>query len=269
MPSHTNTHISGNGMADEWKQEIAGLFGRAARTYGRVGPDFFWPLGRALVEWAEIGPGEAVLDVAAGTGALGLAAAARGADVAAVDLAPAMVDEARRNGLATRVMDAERLEFANASFDRLLCGFGIFLLPDPPAALAEWRRVLRPGGSLWLSTFVRRDPRWAWTAELVPERLRSSYDDGDSFDDSREGLEALLLAAGYSNVRFTEAEHTLAFANAEEWLTWLWSHGHRELLESLTEAELDAYAAGARRRIAELDRIENTVSARFTGAARP
>lgn len=254
-------------MANERKQAIAATFGAAAATYGRVGPDFFWPLGRALVEWTAIGAGDRVLDVATGTGAIAVAAAERGAEVVGIDLAPEMVEAARANGVDALTMDAERPAFGEGTFDRVLCGFAIFFLPDPPAALRAWRTLLRPGGTLALSTFVRRDPRWAWIPELLPttQPLREQ----DDFDESREGLEAQLVRAGYANVRFDERDHDLVFADADEWWSWLWSHGHRGVLTRLTDEERDRFRAAAYERIAAMGPIVNTISARFTAAERP
>jgi ubiquinone/menaquinone biosynthesis C-methylase UbiE len=255
-------------MADERKRAIAETFGAAADTYGRTGPDFFWPLGRALVDWAGVGPGDRVLDVATGTGALAVAAVERGAEAIGIDLADRMVDAARANGVDACVMDAETPSFDEASFDRVLCGFGIFFLPNPGAALRSWRALLRPGGSLALSTFVRRDPRWAWTVELLPPVSRPTTAD-DAFDDSREGLEAQLVCAGYVNVRFAERTHQLLFSDADEWWAWLWSHGHRRVLSRLADGDRESYRAAAYERIAAMDPIEYTIWARFTAAERP
>ena len=202
-----------------------------------------------------------MLDVAAGTGALGVAAIGRGAEVVAVDLAPEMVAVARANGLDARRMDAERLDFDDASFDRVLCGFAVFLMPDATGTLAEWRRVLRPGGSVVLSTFVRRDPRWSWIPQLCPG---SEPSDDDRLDDSRGGLETLLLRTGFDDVRFVEITHDLRFTSADEWWAWIWSHGHRGVLQRLTGDERERFKSEAYARIEAMPRIENTITARFT-----
>ena len=80
-------------------------------------------------------------------------AAERAASVVGVDLAGEMVEATAATiaarGLASarvEVGDAERLELPAASFDAVFCGFAIFFLDDPDAALAAWPRVLRPGG---------------------------------------------------------------------------------------------------------------------------
>ena len=116
------------------------------------------PLQRALLEAAELAPGLTVLDVASGPGTLAAGALAQvkpAGRVVGSDLAEAMLVESRRHspGLLAAAADAEALPFADASFDRLLCGLGLMFFPAPARALAEMCRVLRPGGRLVLSVW--------------------------------------------------------------------------------------------------------------------
>ena len=107
--------------ADDKKQRVAGVFGRSAETYDRVGPSMFVPVGRRLVALAQLPAGATVLDVATGRGAVLFAAAEQVGPqgrVIGIDLAEAMVQETatdiRRQGLANaavRPMDAEQDEF--------------------------------------------------------------------------------------------------------------------------------------------------------------
>lgn len=96
-----------------------------------------------------------VLETAAGTGVLTRALRARlpSASITATDLNEAMLDEARRTSpelgsVDWRPADAQALPFDDASFDVVVCQFGVMFLPDKDAGLAEARRVLRPGGRL-------------------------------------------------------------------------------------------------------------------------
>ena len=253
-------------MADDRKQAIAETFDAVSSSYGVTGPDFFWPLGRKLVESAGIRAGDRVLDVACGTGAVSSAAAEAGANVTGIDMSPAMVETARRNGVDARVMDAERLDFPDGSFDHVLCAFAIFFLPDPGRALGEWRRVLRPGGRLALSAFADFDPRWEWIEEFTPERLKRPP--GTMFDSEAE-LEGVLGPAGFEDVRFELASHDLVFADADEWWAWTWAHGRHAILSRMTDDELAAYRAGAAARIAAMSPPVNVISARFALARRP
>ena len=159
---------------------------RAARLYSSVasayegGAPFFAHAGRRLVEIAGVAPGDAVLDVAAGRGAVLFPAAARVGPrgrVVGIDLAPGMVDETQaaiaRRGVANaemHPMDAEALAFEAATFDRVLCSFAVFWFPNLDRALAEMRRVLRPAGTVGFAFARGADPRWRW----YTDRLRES-----------------------------------------------------------------------------------------------
>jgi SAM-dependent methyltransferase len=116
-------------------------------------------LNVALLDAADLRPGQAVLDLASGPGVLAREAArkAAGGLVVASDIAEQALAEGRRRepagSLQFAAADAERLAFADGAFDRVLCGLGLMFFPDVPRALAEMRRVLKPGGlavfSVW------------------------------------------------------------------------------------------------------------------------
>jgi SAM-dependent methyltransferase len=115
-----------------------------------------------MTEWliAALAPkqGDIVLELAAGPGTMGLAASplvGEGGRVIATDFSPAMVEVARRRAdrlgvtnVEHVVMSADGLELEDGSADGVVCRFGFMLMPDPAAAFAETRRVLRPGGRL-------------------------------------------------------------------------------------------------------------------------
>ena len=107
----------------------------------------------ALALAGGVRPGERVLDVAAGTGALALEAARCGARVLATDFSPGMVarlaDRFREHGAEgseARVMDGQALDLADASFDAAFAMFGVMMFHDWRRGLSELARVVRPGG---------------------------------------------------------------------------------------------------------------------------
>src|SRR5580700_5807231 len=143
------------------KGQIKTVFNKVAAEYD-AGPGCFAHFGRRLVAFADIEPGQRLLDVASGRGAVLFPSVERvgpTGDVVGIDFADEMVraanEEGARRGLTARVrvMDAEHLEFPNATFDRVLCGFGIMFFPNQHRALAEFRRVLKPSGRLAVSTW--------------------------------------------------------------------------------------------------------------------
>ena len=119
--------------------------------------------GRAiepLLDAVRAGAGTPLLDVASGPGHLAGAAARRGARVTGVDLAPAMIELARRlyPGVTFREGSAEQLPFADASFEAVTCAFGVGHFPNSPRVLRDIARVLAPGGRAalaWWDGFER------------------------------------------------------------------------------------------------------------------
>lgn len=125
-------------------------------------------LGAVAVQAAGVGPDDLVLDIAAGSGNAALPAARAGARVVASDLTPELFEAGRAAAAAEGLQlewqqaDAERLPYADASFDVVLSCVGVMFAPHHKASAAEIMRVLRPGGRLALI---------AWTPEGFVGRM--------------------------------------------------------------------------------------------------
>ncbi|HEX6390982.1 MAG TPA: methyltransferase domain-containing protein [Solirubrobacteraceae bacterium] len=120
---------------------------------------FIWEAGGVAAETSGCGPGDRVLDIAAGSGNAAIQAALRGADVVASDLTPELFEPGRRRAAENGVelewveADAENLPFEDASFDAAISTFGIMFAPRQSIAAAELARVVRPGGRIALCSW--------------------------------------------------------------------------------------------------------------------
>jgi len=150
------------------------------------------PFIPALLDAVGIGSGARVLDVCCGSGRTASAAAQRGAVVNGLDFSRPMLEVARREcpTVTFDEGDAEALPYADATFDAIVCNFGIHHVPQPRVALREAYRVLRSGGRLaftvWttgdeniglalLNAAIKRhgDPTLTTAPPAGPDRVRS------------------------------------------------------------------------------------------------
>ena len=144
---------------------VRGLFATIADRYDLItallsfGQDARWK--RRLIARAQPLGGRRVLDLACGTGDLALLAAASGADVVALDITPGMIQLATKKAATGTsrprylVGDMGALPFGDGTIDLVTTGYGLRNVPDLDRALAEIRRVLRPGGRLLSLDFNR------------------------------------------------------------------------------------------------------------------
>jgi SAM-dependent methyltransferase len=184
-----------------WTSQAA-AWDRWADPLERMAARFNQPLADA----AGVKPGERVLDLASGVGEPGLTlhrALQPGGRLVLSDLAEAMLRGAKRRfadrGLDAGfvVQDAQRLAFADASFDVVACRFGIMFFPEPVRALAEVGRVLRPGGRTGFLVWgpLADNPMFEITRAAIDMVLGPEDDPRDPFRHAEPGALAPAFAA--------------------------------------------------------------------------
>ncbi|MEO6701721.1 MAG: methyltransferase domain-containing protein [Jatrophihabitantaceae bacterium] len=178
----------------------------------RLGQAVFAPYGADLARRASVLAPQRVLELAAGTGIVTtrLVAALPSAEIVATDLNPPMVDYAAAKVAGPRweVADAQDLRYADASFDLVVCQFGVMFLPDRVDAYRGVRRVLRPGGSFLFNAWDTLDSHVVEAAvidamaELFPQdppdflrRVPHGYADVDRIRDDVEAAGLEVVAA--------------------------------------------------------------------------
>ena len=132
----------------------------ALGDYASVATDVIPDLGAVLVEACGVGPGQRVLDVAAGSGNAAIPTALAGAGVVACDLTPELLEsgkvQAQQRGarLEWHEADAEALPYDDGEFDVVLSCVGVMFAPRHEACAAELLRVCRPGGTIGLVSWT-------------------------------------------------------------------------------------------------------------------
>jgi SAM-dependent methyltransferase len=162
---------------------------RSGAGYERLMGRWSRMLAIPFLEFVGVEDGERVLDVGCGTGSLtfALPGAANVAEVAAIDFSPVFVEEAQRRNQDVRITitqgDACAIPFPDNRFDRAMALLVLHFVPQAPSAIAEMRRVVRPGGvvaaAVWDHLGGMSHMRMVWdTLSMLDEearRLRGIY----------------------------------------------------------------------------------------------
>ena len=252
---------------------VAEYFDGVADVYDQVLP-FFASFARQVAGALDLSPGAQVLDVAAGRGALTRELAGQAGRIVAVDAAPRMVELLGRDlpAVESRVMDAAALEFPDATFDLVVAGFVMHILPDPVAAVAEVRRVQRPGGQFAFTIPGRADGSPApWPDPLndLFVEYRRYQVPGSGYRPNDADPEALLHQAGFTDVSWQTLEIAIGVPDGETYWRFTRSHGEGAAINGLPadrRAELhdrlvavvDATGGTILRRSAKLARARRT-----------
>lgn len=185
------------------------------------------PAQARLLEMVNLQPGERVLDVACGTGLVSFPAAEVVGPVGSVvgtDISEEMVAVANREAIAHDLphvsfnrMDADTLDFPDASFDAVLCSLGMMYFPDPVQSLREIRRVLKPGGLVGAAVWGARNRcGWANIFPIVDARVHTEVCPLFFALGTQDALKTAMETAGFTDVRLERLSTVLRYESGEE-----------------------------------------------------
>jgi SAM-dependent methyltransferase len=238
---------------EQWQQ--------AADAWHRWGPAIETWLGEStwvMLDLAGIGPGDRVLDLATGAGEPALTIAERVGPtgyVLATDIAPNILAFAAQvaadrglSNVETRVMDGERLDLPDESFDVVTSRVGLIYFPDQQGALAVTRRVLKPGGRVAAIVYTtpERNPFFSIPVGIIRRRANlppPALGQPGPFSLGGDGvLAAAFEQAGFKEVRTAVVPSPLRLASAAECVRFeRESFGAlHQMLSGLTEPEREA-----------------------------
>ena len=251
------------------RKAVAGLFDRTSATYDNVGVDFFKPIARGLVSRLAPQPGEAALDIGCGRGAVlfpladavGPTGRVVGIDLAAGMVAATTADVAAAGDayahVTVRSGDAQVPDLPDEGpFDLVASSLVLFFLPDPGAAVANWRSLLKEGaGRVGITTFGPFNEEWRAVDEVfqpyLPPQMPDPRTQGAASPFASDaGVEGLFTAAGFGDVTTDHDTVPVRFENEDHWHEWTWSVGQRRMWEAVPESERAAVKATAYERLA-------------------
>jgi SAM-dependent methyltransferase len=223
-------------MTPDAKQQIADTYNAAADHFEAPALDFWKYFGAATVQRAAPAPGAVVLDVCCGAGSSAVPAAqavAPNGRVIGVDIAPELLKLARAKAIPNaefRHADFEQVYFRPATFDAVLCVFGIFFFADMTAALQKMWRFVRPGGVLALTVWGPDAFGPLNTVFPGPRRWHRLSAPGTA--------EALFADAGIAPVEVTHQDYEQPIASPEDWWTIVLGSGYRGMITPETRDSL-------------------------------
>lgn len=234
-----------------------------AEGYAETGATVLAPFAAHALEYVTISSESEIVDVAAGTGLLSIAAAELGARVQAIDLSPSMIDQlvaaaAEHPTITAQVGDGQALPYADNRFDAGFSLFGLMFFPDRPEGFAELCRVLRPGATAVVA---------AWAPAAESSLMRALFGaltaadptatlpqpDSRSLENPRV-FDAEMRAAGFLDVRIEQHTVEVCYPDA----TALWESTTRSSAPLAVVRDEVGEEEWERRSTAAIDRLTVT-----------
>ena len=234
------------------KAKAATTYNAAAEYYDNPANSFWERFGRATVERLQLPLGSRVLDVCCGSGASALPAAEMVGPqgfVLGIDLAEKLLELARTKAVKRGLMNTQfragdllDMHPGATQFDAVICVFGIFFIPDMPAAVRALWHAVRPGGKLAVTTWGPRflEPAttafWNAVREVRPD-LYEGFNPWDRISDPAS-VRTLLREGGIERADVVAEANTHPIPSADAWWSAVLGSGFRGTVDQLDDAAL-------------------------------
>jgi ubiquinone/menaquinone biosynthesis C-methylase UbiE len=240
-------------MSNDTKKVIS-VWDKVAADFGKVGPNYWNLFGERLVELSSINSGARVLDIGMGRGAsLFPAIKKAGAEgyVIGIDNSSVMVSETHKDivlqkiyNSEVKVMSAENLDFADNSFDNIICGFAVGCLLYSENKLNGVKRVLKNRGQAGFSIWgIQEDQKWL--TQIINKYLNIQPKKSDNsailkFDNVQD-VEKILQTSGFKNINLQEEKADVIYKDKEEWWQEMCTNAVRGIFESIEALGRDKF----------------------------
>lgn len=242
---------------DDAKARALATYDAAADAYDDAANSFWARFGRRTAERIGLADGERVLDVCCGSGASAIPAAemvGASGSVTGVDLSERLLALARAKARARGLRNVEfrpgdmlDLQVPDARFDAVVCVFGVFFVPDIPAAIRSLWRAVRPGGRLAITTWGPRffEPAntafWSSVRDVRPD-LYKGFNPWDRITEPAS-LRAVLDEAGVRGAEVVAEAGEHPIASPEAWWAAVLGSGYRGTFEQLDAGQRERVRA--------------------------
>ncbi len=253
------------------KAMLEQAFDTVAEAYDHPALSFFPKTAACIMEQLALPDHVRLLDVCTGTGMLSLRAAEHLScgEVTGIDLSAGMLAQARlkaaEQGLDNTTfiqMDLDHLNLPTLHFDVATCSFGLFFLDDMAHGLSNIAAVVRPGGTIAISSFTDNafepfsqcflDRYQSYGFEVPPLSWRRLA--------SEQQIRDIFSTAGLDDIRFHHQPMSYTMSSAQDWWDVVWNAGYRALLNQLSEAQQQEFR---REHLAEIAALHASGSCRL------
>jgi len=245
----------------EHKEKVTAVFDTASEGYDSPGTRFFVETATHLLSDMCLEGNEALLDVATGTGNVAVRAAQKlvNGSVTGIDISEKMLQKARAkadglglHNITFKCCDIEDMGFAEGTFDKASCSFGIFFLPDMENGLRCIYKVLKPGGRLFLTSFT--SSLMQPLRGMLVDRLKGYGIEEPHFSarlDTPEKIDTLLRSADFKDIHIQSRQVGYYLKDEGQWREILFNTAYRNQLARIPEGELDPFMEAHLREVAQ------------------